>query len=69
MVSTRSPLTYIRPPSGLSNPRISFRIVDFPDPLAPRMIFVCPGSTEKLTSRRITFSSKASDTCSSAITG
>ena len=41
--STRSPLTQMTPASGLSSPRISFRIVDFPAPLAPRMIFVSPG--------------------------
>ena len=39
------------------------------EPLAPRMIFVWPGSSVKLTSLRITFSSKARDTCSRAMTG
>ena len=38
------------PLSGFSSPRISFRIVDFPAPLAPRMIFVCPVISVKLTS-------------------
>ena len=42
-------------------------MVDFPAPLAPRMIFVWPGSSVKLTSRRMTLSSKASDTLSKTI--
>ena len=46
-----------------------FRIVDFPAPLAPRMIFVWPVSSVKLTSFRMTFSSNASDTWSSMTTG
>ena len=62
--STRSPLTQIVPPSGFSRPRISFRIVDLPEPLAPRMILVWPGSSVKLTSCRTTLSSNASDTLS-----
>ena len=69
MVSARSPFTQISPPSGLSSPRISFRMVDFPEPLAPRMILVCPRSSVKLTSRRMTVSSKASDTRSRTSTG
>ena len=67
--STRSPLTQTTPSSGFSNPRISFRIVDFPEPLAPRMIFVCPVSRVKLMFLRITFSSNASDTLSSITIG
>jgi hypothetical protein len=62
MWSTREPWIQISPPSGFNRPRISFRIVDFPEPLAPRMIFVWPGSSEKLTSRSTTFSSNANDT-------
>ena len=50
----RSPLTQMTPASGLSRPRISFRIVDFPEPLAPRMIFVCPVSSVKLMFRSTT---------------
>ena len=34
-------------------------MVDFPAPLAPRKIFVCPVCSVKLTSRRMTFSSNA----------
>ncbi len=48
---------------------MSFRIVDLPEPLAPRMTFVCPGSSVKLTSFSTTLSSKASDTLSSTMTG
>ena len=65
----RSPLTQIVPPSGFQRPRISFRIVDLPEPLAPRITFVCPGSSVKLTSFSTTLSSKASDTLSSTMTG
>src|SRR5438874_10328015 len=43
--------------------------VDFPDPLAPRMIFVCPLMSVKLRSRRTTLSSKASCTRSNTTTG
>ncbi len=46
------------------SPRMSFRIVDLPEPLAPRITFVCPGSSVKLTSFNTTLSSKASDTLS-----
>ena len=66
-LSTRLPLTKIVPPSGFSKPRISFRIVDFPEPLPPRMILVWPGSSAKLTSFRTTLSSKASETLSSTM--
>jgi hypothetical protein len=69
MLSTRAPCTQICPVSGLSRPTISFRIVDFPDPLAPRMIFVWPGSSEKLTSLSTTFSSNASETLSKTTAG
>ena len=37
-----------------------FSMVDFPEPLAPRMIFVCPAISVKLTSFSTTFSSNAS---------
>jgi hypothetical protein len=50
------------PESGLSSPRIRRRIVDFPAPLAPRKILVCPVFSVKLMLRRMTFSSKASET-------
>jgi hypothetical protein len=69
MSSTRSPLTKISPSSGFSRPRISRRIVDFPAPLAPRKIFVCPVFSVKLISLRITFSSNASDTRSNTTIG
>ncbi len=67
--STRSPLTQITPASGLSRPTISLRMVDFPAPLAPRKIFVWPLMSVKLTSRRMTFSSNASDTWSNTTIG
>ena len=67
--STRSPFTQTTPPSARSRPTMIFRIVDFPAPLAPRKIFVCPPISVKLTSFRITFSSKASDTWSNTTTG
>ena len=41
------------PESGLSRPSISFKMVDFPAPLAPRKIFVCPARTSKVMSFRI----------------
>ncbi len=44
-------------------------MVDLPDPLAPRISLVCPGSRSKLTSFSTTLSSNASDTCSSRTTG
>jgi hypothetical protein len=66
---TRTPFTRISPPSGRSRPSSSLRMVDFPEPLAPRMIFVCPAGSVKLISLSTTFSSKASDTRSSASTG
>src|SRR5512145_1993118 len=44
-------------------------VIDLPDPLAPRMIFVCPFLSVKLMSRSTTLSSNASLTCSSAMTG
>src|SRR5690348_16087604 len=69
MLSTRSPLTQMTPESGLSRPRISFRIVDLPAPLAPRMSLVRPVISVKLTSRRITLSSNASDTLSNTTIG
>src|SRR5436305_14873410 len=46
-----------------------FSVIDLPDPLAPRMIFVRPLPSVKLTSRSTIFSSNASCTCSSATTG
>ena len=48
---------------------MSFRIVDLPEPLAPRITFVCPGSSVKLTSFNTTLSSNASDTLSTTTTG
>ena len=47
------------PPSGFHKPRMIFRIVDLPEPLAPRITFVCPGMSVKLTSFNATLSSKA----------
>src|SRR5262249_39629064 len=41
----------------------------FPEPLAPRMIFVWPRSSVKLTSRNTTLSSKASETWSKTTIG
>ena len=64
-----SPLTKMRPSSGFSSPSASRRMVDFPAPLAPRKIFVCPVCSVKLTSRRITFSSKARLTWSKTMIG
>ena len=58
-----------RPPSGFSSPSASRRIVDFPAPLAPRKIFVCPVCSVKLTSRRITFSSNERSTLSNTMIG
>src|SRR2546425_717040 len=69
MMSTRSPLTQMMPLSGLRSPTINLRIVDFPAPLAPRKTFVWPLMSVKLTSRRITFSSNASDTRSKTTIG
>ena len=69
MLSTRSPLTKMYPPSGFNSPRISRRIVDFPAPLAPRKIFVWPVFSVKLISSRITFSSNASVTLSKTTIG
>ncbi len=48
---------------------MSLSEIDLPAPLAPRMIFVCPRRSVKLTSRSTTASSKASDTFLNAITG
>jgi hypothetical protein len=56
------PFTQTFPLSGFSSPRISFSEIDFPAPLAPRMIFVWPLRNVKLTSRSTTVSSNASDT-------
>ena len=67
--STRSPFTQITPASGLSRPVMIFRIVDLPEPLAPRMILVCPLISVKLTSFSTTLSSNASYTWSNMITG
>jgi hypothetical protein len=67
MLSMRWPLTLMTPASGFNNPRISFRMTDFPDPLAPIRNSVLPWRTEKLTSRSTTLSSKASDTFSNTI--
>jgi hypothetical protein len=69
LVSTRWPLTQIAPLSGFRNPRINLRMVDLPDPLAPRISLVWPGSSSKLTSFSTTLSSKASDTRSIRTTG
>ena len=66
--STRWPFTNTSPASARSRPTMIFRIVDFPDPLAPRMIFVRPFGTTKLTPRSTTFSSNARATLSNAIT-
>ena len=60
--STRWPFTHTFPSSARSSPRMIFKVSDFPAPLAPRMILVCPASRVKLTSRRITLSSNASET-------
>ena len=67
--STRSPFTQIDAGVGLQQPGMSFRIVDFPEPLAPRMIFVWPVISVKLMSCSTTFSSNASDTWSNTTTG
>src|SRR5215471_13428657 len=57
----------MRPESGLSKPSVKRRIVDLPAPLAPRKIFEWPGSSVKLTPRRITFSSNERVTFSKTI--
>ncbi len=57
------------PESGLSRPSINFRMVDFPAPLAPRKIFVCPARTSNVTSFRITLSSNDRHTLSNNTTG
>src|ERR1700722_13721899 len=67
--SMRWPFTHTAPASALSSPRRIFSEIDLPAPLAPRMILVCPDLSVKLTSLRITFSSKASDTWSNTTTG
>src|SRR5215471_11738140 len=64
-----SPLTKIRPESGFSSPSARRRIVDFPAPLAPRKILVCPVCSVKLTPRRITFSSNERWTWSNTTMG
>ena len=46
--STRCPFTHTTPASERSSPVMIFRIVDFPEPLAPRMIFVWPLMSVKL---------------------
>src|SRR3954463_4691514 len=46
-----------------------FSVVDLPEPLAPRMIFVWPEISVKLMFLRITLSSKASCTWSNTTTG
>src|SRR5919201_1095849 len=43
--SSRTPSTVMSPPSGRTSPRISLRIVDFPEPVDPSRIRVVPGST------------------------
>src|SRR5687767_7133270 len=48
---------------------MSLSEMDFPAPLAPRMIFVWPRRSSKLTSRSTTVSSNASDTCSKTMIG
>ena len=45
-----APFTQTTPASARSRPVMIFRIVDFPEPLAPRMILVCPVSSVKLMS-------------------
>src|SRR6184192_44888 len=67
--STRWPLTHTTPASAFNSPTMILSAVDFPDPLAPRMIFVCPLMSVKLRSRRTTLSSKASCTRSNTTTG
>ena len=54
MVSTRSPLTRMAPPSGRIRPRISLSVTDFPTPLAPSRIVIVPFGTVKLRSFRMT---------------
>jgi hypothetical protein len=66
MVSTRSPLTRISPASGRIRPSISFSATDFPAPLSPSRIAIVPVRTEKLTSRRMTWSSNAKETRSNS---
>src|SRR5918995_366769 len=63
------PFTHTLPVSGFSRPRINFNEIDFPAPLAPRMIFVWPRCSSKLTSRRTTVSSNAKETWSNTIIG
>src|ERR1700722_11147547 len=67
--SMRWPFTHTSPASAFSSPRRIFNEIDLPAPLAPRMILVCPDLSVKLTSLRITFSSKASETWSNTTTG
>ena len=67
--STRDPFTQTTPSSARSSPVMIFRIVDFPEPLAPRMIFVWPLIRVKLMSLSTTFSSNASLTRSNTMTG
>ena len=54
MESIRCPLTTIVPESGRSNPRMSFRTIDFPAPLAPSRIAMLAFGTLKLISLRTT---------------
>ena len=50
--ATSSPPTVMRPEVGLHSPRMVRISVDFPQPLAPRMMNTSPGETSKLMSRR-----------------
>lgn len=50
MSSIRLPLTRIVPASGRTSPRMSFRIVDFPEPLAPNRNRIPPLGRLKLMS-------------------
>src|SRR5207237_179557 len=64
-----SPSTKIRPESGFSRPSTSLIIVDLPPPEPPRIIFVSPFITLKLSLFKIVRSSKNSTTSRNSMAG
>src|ERR1700745_2512878 len=51
---TAVPPTVMVPPSGLVSPTTQRKAVDFPEPLAPRMLTTSPDATSKSKSRSTT---------------
>src|SRR5664280_2064546 len=66
MLLTSWPSTKMRPLSGHSSPRASFRMSVLPVPATPRMTFVSPRLRVNETSSSTLFSSNAMLTCSNA---